>query len=212
MKSGEMPFVTGWDLSLSGEITWESDKFFSFRSSVTAYFGGVHPDVYYRNGTYSRKLGRRMVVSDLFRGKDLLSVATIICKEISESRHSSEYLRNGMSNEVVRIQSGFYKSYADYAGDPEENRSNGDIGGNPNVTDNFMIVEDGVVWTYNEYEIDSYSEGHTDVLVPWKSLAPYLKSKDIIDAPTVVGIFEQKLNKAEEEEGRTKRIGNLEFF
>ena len=149
-----------------------------------------------------------MAVSDLFKEKDFLSVATIICKEISESRHSSEYLRNSMSNEVVRIQSGCYKSYADYAGDPEENRSNGDIGGNPNVTDNFMIVEDGLVWTYNEYEIASYSEGHTDILVLWKFLAPYLKSKDIIEAPRKSGIFEQTLNKAEEEGRKGLEIWN----
>jgi hypothetical protein len=43
-----------------------------------------------------------------------------------------------------------------------------------------MIVEEGILWTYNEYEIASYSEGHTDVLVSWKSIMPYLKSKKIV--------------------------------
>ena len=27
---------------------------------------------------------------------------------------------------------------------------------------------------------ENYSEGHTDVLVPWKSIIPYLKSKKIV--------------------------------
>ena len=76
------------------------------------------------------------------------------------------------------IQRGDYKSYAEYAGKPD-NVGEGDIGGNPRVSENFMIVEEGILWAYNEYEIASYSEGHTDVLVPWKSIMPYLKSKKI---------------------------------
>ena len=46
--------------------------------------------------------------------------------------------------------------------------------------ENFCIVKGGLMFVYNEYEIASYSEGHTDVLVPWKSIMPYLKSQDIV--------------------------------
>ena len=179
LKMGDTSLITDWELSLSSKITWDSEKCFSFQSYVYTYFGGAHHDEWYWNGTYSRELKRRIVVADLFDDKDLLSVAAVICKEISQNHRSSKILRRIASAEAAKIQRGDYKSYAEYAGNPD-NIGEGDIGGNPRVSENFMIVEDGVIWTYNEYEIASYSEGHTDVLVPWKSIMPYLKSTDIV--------------------------------
>ena len=179
LKNGDASLITDWELSLSSKITWDSEKCFSFQSYVYTYFGGAHPDEWYWSGTYSRELKRRIVVADLFDDKNLLSVAAVICKEISQNYRSSEILRRIASDEVVKIQRGDYKSYAEYAGNPD-NIGEGDIGGNPCVSENFMIVEEGILWTYNEYEIASYSEGHTDVLVPWKSIMPYLKSKKIV--------------------------------
>jgi hypothetical protein len=179
LKNGDTSLITDWELSLSSKITWDREKYFSFQSYVYTYVGGAHPDEWYWNGTYSRELKRRIAVADLFDEKNLLSVAAVICKEISQNHRSSEILRRIASDEVVKIQRGDYKSYAEYAGNPD-NIGEGDIGGNPRVSENFMIVEEGILWTYNEYEIASYSEGHTDVLVPWKSIMPYLKSTDIV--------------------------------
>ena len=179
LKNGDTSLITDWELSLSSKITLNSEKCFSFQSYAYTYFGGAHPGVCYWNGTFSRALDRRMVVSDLFEEKNLLAVAAIICKEISKNYRRSESLRRIVSNEAAKIQRGDYKSYAEYAGKPD-NVGEGDIGGNPRVSENFMIVEEGILWTYNEYEIASYSEGHTDVLVPWKTIMPYLKSKKIV--------------------------------
>ena len=191
----------GWDFSLSGGITWHSEKYFSYRTSIMSYFGGVHPDVWFKNGTYSFKLGRRMTVTDIIDEKDFLPVVKIIRKLISEDESRSEYLRECMTNEIVG-------TYAEYAEDAEGGK--GDMG-EPCVSENFMIVEAGIVWTYNEYEISSYSEGHTDVLVPWHLLMPYLKSKDLLDDPEVVGVYERMRQQAIEE-GRLQKIGGLEFF
>jgi hypothetical protein len=179
LKNGDTSLITDWELSLSSKITLNGEKCFSFQSYAYTYFGGAHPGECYWNGTYSRALDRRMVVSDLFEEKNLLAVAAIICKEISKNYRSSEPLRRAVSNEVVKIQRGDYKSYAEYAGQ-YDGIGEGDICGKPRVSENFMIVEDGIIWTYNEYEIASYSEGHTDVLLPWKSIMPYLKSPDIV--------------------------------
>jgi hypothetical protein len=177
LKDGDASLITDWELSLSSKITLNGEKCFSFQSYAYTYFGGAHPDEWYWNGTYSRALKRRIVVADLFDDKNLLSVAAVICKEISQNYRSSESLRRIASAEAAKIQRGDYKSYAEYA----ENPDNINMGeGNPRVSENFMIVEEGIIWTYNEYEIASYSEGHTDVLVPWKSIMPYLKSQDIV--------------------------------
>ena len=201
-KGEWVPPSAGWDFSLSSVITWNSGNYFSYRSSVYTYFGGVHPDVWFRNGTYSYRLGRQLRVSDLFEKRNLLAVARLIRRGISENESCSDYLREKMTNEVTG-------TYADYAGDVDAD-GRGDSS-EPCVTENFMIVEDGVVWTYNEYEISSYSEGHTDVLVPWKWLAPLLRSRELIDNPKVKGVFERMRDDAREEE-RVKQIGDLEFF
>lgn len=179
LKDGDASLITDWKLSLSSKITLNSEKCFSFQSYAYTYFGGAHPDECYWNGTYSCALKRRIAVADLFDDKNLLSVAAVICKEISQNYRCSENLRRIASAEIAKIQRGDYKSYAEYAGNPD-NIGEGDIGGNPRVSENFMIVEEGILWTYNEYEIASYSEGHTDVLVPWKSIMPYLKATDIV--------------------------------
>ena len=201
-KDEWVPPSSGWDFALDGVIAWTSRKYFSYRSSIMSYFGGVHPDIWYKNGTYSHKLGRRMVVEDLIDRKDFLPVAQIICKLISEDESRSDYLRGKMTNDVS-------KTYAEYAGDTdEEGRGDASM---PCVTENFMIVEEGIVWTYNEYEISSYSEGHTDVCVPWHLLIPYLKSKELLDDPEVVSVYERMRQQAIEE-GRLQKIGGLEFF
>ena len=175
-KGAEAPM--DWEYSLSAGIEWENGEYLSYRSAITTYFGGAHPDEFYWNGTYSRKLGRRLLVSDLIDGKDMLAVAKLICKTISVNPRRSKLLRECMSKTAAEIEAGKFKSYVEYAR-PYDGRGDGDIGGNPCVGENFMIVEEGIIWTYNEYEIASYSEGHTDVLVPWKSIMPYLKSKKI---------------------------------
>ena len=179
LKNGDTSLITDWELSLSSKITLNSEKCFSFQSYAYTYFGGAHPDEFYWNGTYSRKLGRRLLVSDLIDGKDMLAVAKLICKTISANPRRSKLLRECMSKTAAEIEAGKFKSYVEYAR-PYDGRGDGDIGGNPRVSENFMIVEEGILWTYNEYEIASYSEGHTDVLVPWKSIMPYLKSKKIV--------------------------------
>ncbi len=195
----EDPLNAGWDLNLNSEITWDSAKYFSCRASAFTYFGGAHPDCWYWNGTYSRSLGRRIAVSDLIDRKNYLSVANIIRFFIARNPETSDYIRSHMTNEVA-------STYEEYAG--EDGRGDGC---NPCLTENFMIVANGIVWTYNEYELSGYFDGNTDVLVPWEALARYLKSPDLIDEPDSEGNFMSAL-RAAEEEGATEDVGGLKFF
>lgn len=200
----------GWDFSLSSEITWQSEKYFSFRSELFAYFGGVHPDCWYRNGTYSYQHGRPLRISDLFDKSALLPVVKLIRAHIGADETRSDYLRERMTNSLD------VATYEEYAGKVDEDgRPVPEEGYLPSqapcVTENFMIVQEGIVWTYNEYEISSYTEGHTDVFVPWSELAPYLKSQDLMESPKIKGAFEKALDDARDE-GETFKIGNLEFF
>lgn len=198
-KEGKcVPPNVGWDFSLASGVAWNSRKYFSYRSSIYTFLGGIHPDKWYQNGTYSFRLGRRMTVADLFEKRDLLAVVKLIRKEIHEDESRPELLREEMTRKIPN-------TYEEYA-----KTKIADIG-MPCVTENFMIVQGGIVWTYNEYEIACYTAGHTDVLVPWEQLAPYLKSKALIDEYGAKGAIEEMEEKAREE-GRILKVGQLEFF
>lgn len=201
-KAGDFaPPDIGWSFSLKSVVPWNSKKYFSYRSSVYTFLGGIHSDIWYQNGTYSYQLGRRMTVADLFEKRHLLAVVKLIRKQIHENESCGEGLRERMGKEPK----GTYEQYASRQNVfPNET-------GDPCVTENFMIVEAGIVWTYNEYEIACYTEGHTDVLVPWEQLAPYLKSKSLVDECGIKGALEEMEEKARKE-GRILKVGNLEFF
>jgi len=185
-----------WQLKCSGEFVWFNAMFATYRTTIFTYFGGVHPDVLYGNATYDRRTGRRITVADMFDETNIVSVVNVIRRKIADDESCSEYLREKCSNDVTGVA-------ADYLGKCD--------GGEPKVTENFMLVERGIVWTYNEYEISSYSEGTTDVFVPWDDIGAYLRECAPTPITIPAGGWDAALESAKKN-GDLMRVGDLIFF
>jgi len=164
--------------------------------TIFTYFGGVHPDVWHGNATYDRRTGRRITLADMFDETNIVSVVNVIRRKIAADDSRSECLREKCSNDVTGVA-------ADYLGTCD--------GDEPRVTENFMIVERGIVWTYNEYEIASYSEGATDVFVPWDEIGPYLREFAPTPITVPIGGWDAALEAARKN-GDFDRVGDLLFF
>jgi hypothetical protein len=48
------------------------------------------------------------------------------------------------------------------------------------LNDNFKITNEGISFFYNSYEIKSYIEGPTDLLIPYKSIKKLLRPNTVI--------------------------------
>lgn len=51
------------------------------------------------------------------------------------------------------------------------------LDGNFSINDNFAITKDGLLFFYNEYEIKPYSEGTTEILIPFSDITDQLNNK-----------------------------------
>jgi len=185
-----------WQLKCSGAFVWFDSLFATYRTTIFTYFGGIHPDVWYGNATYDRRTGRRITLADMFDETNIVSVVNVIRRRIAADESCSGYLREKCSNDVTGVA-------ADYLGKCDF--------GNPKVTENFMIVERGIVWTYNEYEISSYSEGATDVFVPWDDIGAYLREWAPTPITIPAGGWDAALEAAKKN-GDLMSVGDLIYF
>jgi len=157
MEYDESGRKADWQLNVAGTLVYFDSLFASYRVTFFTYFGGVHPDVWIGNVTYDRHAGRRIVLADLFDETSRVEVIKIIRRKIAEDETRSEYLREKCACED---------------------------GCDVVVSENFMIVQCGLVWTYNEYEISGYGEGCTDVFVSWDEIGDCLREH----APTPITV------------------------
>jgi len=166
VKSGDLPAHVGeWTCHVEGRVEFCDKKYFSYRVTIDTYCGGAHGNRWIQNATYSRKTGRRLTAVDVVRKESMTDVVNLIRKAVRAEAQDAPL--RGQLDEEIR------KSYDEYI---REIRSRTrDEWGNPLVTDNFMLTKDGIVWTYNQYEIACYAAGWFDALVTWKSLAPHLR-------------------------------------
>lgn len=54
------------------------------------------------------------------------------------------------------------------------------------LTENFLITDKGLLFTYNPYEIKAYAFGTTDLLIPYQNI------KDIINPRSILAIYDTK--------------------
>lgn len=205
-KDGEpaSDFSFVWELDLSSDLKYADENVLSFGVSCWTYFGGIHPCRHYWNGSYLRKQKRRMRVSDLFERKHLADVMNLIRVHIGETTNNDlEYLRKNYAYPIE------VPSYVDYA--KEYKVKVPGCSYNPTVTEHFMLLEEGIVWTFNVYELGGYGTGDVNSIVPWKKLKPYLKTLEYVPKSKLSGAFLKAVSGAKED-GKTLSVGSLVFF
>jgi len=167
VTNGELPTaVARWSCRIEGRIVFCDGEHFSYRVILDTETGGIHPNRWVQNATYSRAERRPLTVADVVKADGMTPVLNLIRRALRDGA-------NGDARLVASLQDEIRSTYDEYDRDIRGGRR--DQWGNPLVTDNFMIVGDGLVWTYNQQEIACYDSGWFDARVPWREIEPHLR-------------------------------------
>lgn len=136
----------GWSLERTVKIVHQTPRVVSLEAAEYVFLGGAHPNSTVIYASFDPATGRRIALADLFlptAGERLREVAERRFREAREIPPDRDLAEEGFEFE----------------------------GGSFELNDNFAVLEDGVVFYYNSYEIAAYVFGPTEVKLTWEDLA-----------------------------------------
>jgi hypothetical protein len=144
----QKPDIAWWD-NTSMLIRHNGNGVLSYTIESNQFTGGAHGGTTFRNTALDLRNGEKIREEDLFTEESLPLINEIILKklEIENKVESSEELAQIGYFDVTEI--GQYK--------------------------NFYLTNDGIVYTFNEYEIGAYALGTIEVKLLYKDIAGYVK-------------------------------------
>jgi len=126
-------------------IRHNSENILSYSIESERYTGGAHGGRSYLNTVINLKTGERITEDDLFTEESRPLIATIILKNLM----AKNKVETAQDLELI----GFFDVM--------------EIGMNKN----FYLTNEGLVYTYNEYEIAAYALGTIEVLLSYKDIS-----------------------------------------
>jgi hypothetical protein len=146
----------------SNEILYNKCDLISYSVSVEYFTGGAHGDQGYNNYVICLKTGDELKEKDIFIDNYQDDLAQIIVDAIA------------MDNNVTDLSElenmGFFNINEIY----------------PN--NNFYVDENGITYTFNNYEIAAYSVGKTDVMLPYDKIRHLMRE----NSPVSILAFTEK--------------------
>jgi len=146
-RNSDQSDVAWWDHEKM-TIRNNSDNILSYTIESDQFTGGAHGGKNYLNTVINLKTGDRITEDDIFTEASRPLVAELILKKIMEKHRVSK------AEDLEQI--GFF--------DVTE------IG----LNKNFYVTGEGIVYTYNEYEIAAYAVGTTEVLLSYKDISGFM--------------------------------------
>ncbi|MDD2612070.1 MAG: DUF3298 domain-containing protein [Bacteroidales bacterium] len=146
-RNSDQSDVAWWDHEKM-IIRNNSENILSYTIESDQFTGGAHGGKNYLNTVINLKTGDRITEDDIFTEASRPLIAEIILKKIMEKHQVSK------AEDLEQI--GFF----DIA----------EIG----LNKNFYVTSEGIVYTYNEYEIAAYAVGTTEVLLSYKDVSGFM--------------------------------------
>jgi hypothetical protein len=136
------------------EIIYNKRDLLSYSVSIEYYTGGTHGGYGYNNFVLDLKTGNRLKEQDIFIPEYQDELSKIIVKALMAQNEVSK------THDLESI--GFFNVEEIY----------------PN--NNFSIDEEGITYTFNEYEIAPYTIGRTDVFLNFDSVKHLINPESIV--------------------------------
>jgi Protein of unknown function (DUF3298)/Deacetylase PdaC len=136
----------GWSLERTVKIVHQTPRVVSLEAAESVFLGGAHPNSTVLYASFDPATGRRIALADLFlptAGERLREVAERRFREAREIPPDRDLAEEGFEFE----------------------------GGSFDLNDNFALLEEGLVFYYNPYEIAAYVFGPTEVKLTREDLA-----------------------------------------
>ena len=140
--------------NISNEIVFNRAHIIAFTNKLETYTGGAHGARQYTNYVINLNTGCRIDESDIFIEGFKEPISYLLIEKIAEFNH--------VENVSELIEIGYFGI--------EEIQPN----------NNFLINEQGITYTFNEYEIAAYVIGATKVLLTFDEIGLYLKKENPI--------------------------------
>jgi hypothetical protein len=150
LSESDEDYVVGWYDERYMQWVYTSPKMVSLMFVWNSYYGGAHPNVTITYYNYDPVTGKKMELKDVFTSDGLASL-----QELAEQEFR-----------VVREL------------DPEENLEEAGFWfdeGRFELSNNFTFTDSGILFYYNPYEIASYADGPTEVMLPFDLIKPLMK-------------------------------------
>lgn len=136
----------GWSLERTVKIVYQAPRVISLEAAEATFLGGAHPNSAVTYASFDPATGRRLALADLF-----LPTAGARLREVAERRFREA---RGIPPDLDLAEEGFEFE-----------------GGSFDLNDNFAVLEDGLVFYYNPYEVAAYVFGPTEVKLTREDLA-----------------------------------------
>ncbi|HYO15923.1 MAG TPA: DUF3298 and DUF4163 domain-containing protein [Thermoanaerobaculia bacterium] len=136
----------GWSLERTVKIVHQTPRVVSLEATESVFLGGAHPNSTVIYASFDPTTGRRISLADLF-----LPTVGQRLREVAERRFRET---RGIPPDRSLAEEGFEFE-----------------GGSFDLNDNFALLEDGLVFYYNAYEIAAYVMGPTEVKLTREDLA-----------------------------------------
>lgn len=154
IESGSHAFHA-WFMNQDCEVVLNVPGFLSLKNTISDYTGGAHGMEVVLWTNYDIQGKRKLLLTDLVRDMEAL-------RQIAESRFRKQ--------EKLSDTSSYGGSYF-FDNDAFS------------LADNFGLTADGLLFHYNPYEIKSYAEGPTTLVIPYNALGDIMteKSKRLLE-------------------------------
>jgi hypothetical protein len=133
----------GYAREVTGRAVWQTDRYLSYELNSYGYTGGAHPFSFVGLMTYDLSTGKALTLPQIVRDTNALRPL---------------------------LEAGFVDAKKEF--DPEVKLK--DILFEPDrplaLPLNFCVVDKGVRFYYNPYEVAAYAYGPTDILLTWEQL------------------------------------------
>jgi hypothetical protein len=136
-----------WSDDRQVEVIYQTGHLLSLKSTIYSYLGGPHPNIFVTLATLELTKGEELTLEQI-----LLPGAAPRMEELAERKFREA---RGLTAEESLADAGFI--FLD--------------GGEFALNENFAVVDGGVVFHYDPYEIAPYALGPTDVLLGWSELS-----------------------------------------
>lgn len=139
-----------WSLSRTAEIAYQDPKVVSLRFSEDVFQGGAHPLTTVHYASFDPATGRRLVLSDLVTSEGEARLVEMGERELRK---------------VHEVPPG--QSLEEFGFTFEGNKFV--------LSQEIAVLEEGLAFYYNPYEIGPYVMGPTEIVIPRSELAPIAK-------------------------------------
>jgi hypothetical protein len=152
MLDGAPQSTQGWDVDRKVTVIYNKNNILSLQYFEFSFTGGAHPNTYQFYDNFNIKSGSKIKLNDLLKPGSMDSLTNIAETKFREMK--------GLSPSESLKSAGFAF---------DENKFE--------LTNNFGIAENGLVFFYNTYEIAPYAMGSTELLLPYSDISTLFKDK-----------------------------------